>query len=64
MTIDINSKGGVTGMNVGDMQVFMVLAGVVSPNLKDKALLDHYSVPTPKELLLKLLLPGELSCII
>ncbi|MBU3098746.1 MULTISPECIES: phage tail assembly chaperone [Clostridium] len=58
--VDMDSKGAIKGLNVGEMQTFMVLAGVAEPNLKDATLLKHYGAVTPKELLLKLLLPGEL----
>ena len=58
--IDIDNKGTIKGLKVGEMQTFMVLAGVIEPNLGDDKLLKHYGVVTPKELLKKLLLPGEL----
>jgi|GEM_PF-327894 len=44
-----------------DMSVFIMLAGTVSPKLKDKNLLDKYEAVTPAELLKKLLLPGEIE---
>lgn len=51
--------------NVIDMRAFAVLEGVVSPDLKDKKLLEKYGAVNPKELLSKqmLLLPGELAAI-
>lgn len=48
-------------VDVSEMQTLTVLAGVKEPNLKDKNLLDHYNAPTPKILLQKLLLPGEIA---
>ena len=59
--VDIDSKGGITGLDVGEVQTFMVLAGVSTPDLKDTGLLSHYGAVTPKELLPKLLLPGEIT---
>lgn len=48
-------------LDVNEMQLFTVLEGVVSPNLKDGKLREKYNAPTPKELVNKLLLPGEIS---
>ena len=39
----------------------IVLAGVVSPDLRNQALLDKYSAETPSELVKKMLLPGEID---
>ncbi|QEY34615.1 hypothetical protein FL966_05860 [Caproiciproducens galactitolivorans] len=47
--------------NVEDMPVVIVLAGLKSPDLKSPELLAKYSVPTPAELLKKMLLPGEIE---
>lgn len=44
-----------------EFNVHCCLAGITEPNLKDKALLEHYGVPTPAELLKKMLLPGEIE---
>ncbi len=44
-----------------DMNVHIVLAGTVEPNLKDKELLTKYSAVTPAEMVKKLLLPGEIE---
>lgn len=38
-----------------------VLAGVVSPNLRDPRLLERYDVPTPADLVKAVFLPGELA---
>lgn len=45
----------------GDISVFTVLAGVVSPNLKSKELMTKYGAVTPVDMLEKLLLPGEIE---
>lgn len=57
MVLDIKGQD----VDVSEMQVLTVLAGVKEPSFKDKNLLDYYNVPTPKELLQKLLLPGEIA---
>lgn len=44
-----------------DLNVHIVLAGTVSPNLKDSNLMSKYNAVTPAELIKKLLLPGEIE---
>lgn len=44
-----------------EVQIMTVLAGIVDPDLKDKRLLEKFGAPTPKELLQKLLLSGEIT---
>lgn len=44
-----------------DIKMHVVLKGVVEPSLKDKELLQHYNVPTPAELLPKILSAGEID---
>lgn len=48
-------------MDNPEQPLFILLEGVVSPNLKDQRLLDHYGAATPAELLKKMLLPGEID---
>lgn len=48
-------------VDVPEMQLMTILKGVADPDLKNEALLKHYDVPTPKELVRKLLLPGEVT---
>lgn len=43
-----------------DMEVHILLAGVVEPNLKAPELLSKYSAVTPAEMVKKMLLPGEI----
>lgn len=47
--------------STGDISVEILLAGVVSPNLRDKGLMEKYHAPTPAELVKSLLLPGEIE---
>ena len=44
-----------------EMEVHILLAGIVEPDLKDKGLLSKYGAATPAELVKKLLLPGEIT---
>ena len=60
-SIDLNKKGGVRNINLFDMQVLTVIDGVVDPNLKDTKLLNHFGCVTPKELVKKLFLAGEIA---
>jgi len=44
-----------------EMNVHIMLAGVVDPNLRDQSLLDRHDAATPVELVKKLFLPGEVE---
>lgn len=44
-----------------DMEVHIVLSGVVEPNLRSQELMGKYNAPTPAELIKKMLLPGEIT---
>ena len=59
--INFDKKGNVKGINTGNMQLEMVLAGV--PEIKDKDLLSHFNASTPEELLKNPLLftPGDIA---
>lgn len=41
--------------------IWVVLTGVIDPNLRDERLMKKFSVPTPVELVPKLLLSGEIA---
>lgn len=47
----------------GEFSIFVVLAGMVSPDLKNKELMEKFKAETPAELLKngKFLLPGEVE---
>ncbi|MCT4605860.1 MAG: hypothetical protein N4A64_07105 [Marinisporobacter sp.] len=47
-------------INIGELQRMTVIEGVKSPSLKSKELMDKFHVYTPKDLVTKLLLPGEI----
>lgn len=59
--IDLNKKGGLRNINLYEMQVLTVIDGVVEPNLKDERLLAYFGCVTPKELVKKLFLAGEIA---
>ena len=44
-----------------DMNVHILLAGVIDPDLKTKDLMEKYKAATPAELVKKMLLPGEIE---
>lgn len=44
-----------------DVEIHALLAGVVEPNFKDKALLEKFHAVTPAELIKKMLQPGEIE---
>lgn len=44
-----------------DLNVHILLAGTVDPNLKDTELMEKYNAATPAELVKKMLLPGEIE---
>ena len=59
--VDLNKKGGLRDINLFEMQVLTVIDGVVEPGLKDKRLLAYFGCVTPKELVKKLFLAGEIA---
>ena len=60
-SVELSKKGDIKDFDVFDMQVLTIIDGVKEPSLKDKKLLDHFSVITPKELIAKLFLSGEIA---
>ena len=44
-----------------DSSVHIILAGTVSPDLKNSELLEKHAAATPAELVKKMLLPGEIE---
>ena len=47
-------------INISELQIMTVLEGVRDPNFKTKDLMDKFGVYTPKDLIRKILLPGEI----
>ena len=60
-SFSLDKKGRLNDISISKMKAFVVLEGIVEPNLKDKALQDHFKCPTPKELLNKLFDAGEIQ---
>ena len=63
----VNVKGKDVDLDVNLLQLFVVLEGVVDeagkPMFKNKELMTKFKVSTPKELVRKLLLSGEITSI-
>ena len=53
-------KGDVRKINMYAMKTLIIIEGC-SEVFKSKEVMDHFSVPTPKELIKKLLLSGEID---
>lgn len=60
-SIGISKRGDIQDIDIYEMQVMTVLEGVTEPSFKDKRLQEHFNAPTPKELVKKMLLPGEIA---
>lgn len=54
-------KGGLKGVDSSKSKMITVVEGIVSPDLKDKNLLNKFGVVTPKGLVYKMFLPGEID---
>jgi hypothetical protein len=59
--INVTKRGDVEDFDLGEVQIMTVLKGVKEPNFKDKSLCEKFGAVTPKELIQKMLLPGEVS---
>lgn len=57
--LQYNQANELTNSQKEDLNVHIVLAGTVEPNLKDTDLKEKYGALTPAELVKKMLLPGE-----
>lgn len=47
-------------INITELQLLTAIEGVKEPNLKSKELMDKFEVYSPKDLIRKILLPGEI----
>lgn len=59
--VEMSAKGGVKDVKIYDMQTLTLIDGIKEPSLKDKSLLAHFGAVTPKELVGKLFLAGEIA---
>ncbi|MDR1062194.1 MAG: hypothetical protein LBL83_13530 [Clostridiales bacterium] len=59
--IDFNKRGGVEDVRSDAYQVFVLMAGLIDPDIKSEALREHFGAATTKELLesTRFLAPGE-----
>lgn len=55
------NTSGQPDIDVNEVQLFTVLEGVKDPDLKNKELREKFGALNPKELVMKLLLPGEIT---
>ncbi len=58
MSMNINKDGSID-VDTTTMNQQLILSGV--PELKEKALRDHFKIQTPDQLINKIFLPGEIS---
>lgn len=56
-TFNVSKQGAVKGTNLALITVLTLTEGCEA--FKSKELMEHFKAPTPKELINKLLLPGE-----
>lgn len=59
--VRISKKGEFQDLDTGKTKTLTVLEGIVEPNLKREDLQQHYKAATPKELLYKMFLAGEVD---
>lgn len=59
--VEMSKKGGVRDIKLYDMQTLTLINGIKEPSLKDPSLLAHIGAATPKELIGKLFLSGEIA---
>lgn len=55
-----NERKGTEKFNDEDFLALLISTATISPDLKNKKLLEAYSAITPEEVIKKMLLPGEL----
>jgi hypothetical protein len=57
--LQVDKKGNIQGFATAQAKIETVLAGV--PELRSEELMKHFKAPTPKELMNKIFLPGEVD---
>lgn len=60
-SVNLSKKGAIKDFNTFDMQVLTLIDGIKEPSMKDEKLLKHFGAVTPKELVPKLFLAGEIA---
>lgn len=59
--IDLSKNGSLRNIDMHKVSILTVLSGVIEPDLKSKDLLAHFGAVSPKELIEKMLLAGEIA---
>jgi len=59
--VKVSKKGDINGIDAFQMQVQTILAGVTDDLFKNKDVLQKFGVATPKDLINKLFVAGEIS---
>lgn len=61
MGITYSKKGSFKDLDFAKTKVLTIIDGVVAPDLKNKALMEKFGAFTPKDLIYKLFLAGEID---
>lgn len=61
MGVSYNKKGALKDLDIAKTKVLTLIDGIVEPNLKRKDLSEKFGAVTPKELIYKLFLAGEID---
>lgn len=61
MGVSYSRKGNFKDLNFAQTKALVILDGVVEPDFKNQDLLKKFTALTPKDLIYKLFLPGELD---
>ncbi len=57
---EVSMDEATENINISELQNMTVLEGVKNPSFKSKELMEKFGVHTPKDLIRKILLPGEI----
>lgn len=57
---EMSMDASMENINISELQIMTVVEGVKDPSFKSKDLMNKFSVYTPKDLIRKILLPGEI----
>ncbi|WP_196606496.1 phage tail assembly chaperone [Pectinatus frisingensis] len=59
--IELTKKGSFHDIEMFTPKMLTLLYGIKEPNIKDKRLLSHFNLVTPKQFITKLFLAGEID---
>jgi len=60
-SVDLGRKGNVKDLKMFNLQALTLIDGIKEPSMKNPELLRYYSAATPKDLVAKLFLSGEIA---